>query len=250
MMKNFGLIWSIFPKNQNPLNYFVNISKVLPVQNKPLMNHRNEQDLMNRNEHLLISTVKMFVQLRQDLERVRNLTYMTLKREKLKKQIFTYTHDIFLKQVDYMKRYSSTAHSPGPSVLQQKSINTINSSNLPTTTATSSSSSAVAAATTSSINSRLREIMQTKSRGCIYDFPELWSTNHRHQGKHNMSLQSNETNESSVSEPPSKVACIRKPPPRKTKFKKVVHPTGSARSEFVNRIKNKYKSIKLNKKKA
>ncbi len=198
------------------------------------MIHRNEQDLMNRNEHLLINTVKMFVQLRQDLERVRNLTYMTLKREKLKKQIFTYSHEIFLKQVDYLKRYGTATSSPALSVLQQKSINTIS---LPAT-----SNSAVSS---SSINSRLREIMQTKSRDCIYDFPELWSA--RHQHKHNASLQSNETNESSLSEPPKKVACLRKPSSRKTKFKRS---QVTSRSEFVNKIKNKYKSIKLNKKKA
>jgi hypothetical protein len=244
------------------------------------MFHRNEQDLMNRNEHLLINTVKMFVQLRQDLERVRNLTYMTLKREKLKKQIFTYNNEIFLKQADYLKRYSTSGGiiSPAPatsafaSVLQQKSMNTINSpasSNSLAAVITAASSS-VASGATHSINSRLREILQTKQRACIYDFPELWSLSSTtaHQRLHGVaSLAEAASLHSSISSslPVSSesrvttrrsLAASSTASSRKTTVAKVgstakfkAGQNASSRSEFVNRIKNKYKAIKLNKKK-
>lgn len=228
----------------------------LPVQNKPLMAHRNEQDLMNRNEHSLINTVKMFVQLRQDLERVRNLSYMCLKREKCKRQVNVLNHEIFLKQVDYLNRYGNSAAANSASntnVLQQKSINSIASSSISSQATTSSSPS-----TTNSINSRLREILQTKLKGCIYDFPEFWSNK-----KHKYGLNESSSSEKSVAVKRSITSVVStsrsstssKRPiesnAKKTKFSSARLRSGkvSVSSEFVNKIKNKYKSISSSRRK-
>lgn len=48
-----------------------------------------------QQEDSLLSRMKMFVQLRQDLERVRNLCYMVSKREKMKKQYYKSRVDAF-----------------------------------------------------------------------------------------------------------------------------------------------------------
>jgi hypothetical protein len=197
---------------------------VLPVENKPLMMHRNEQDVMNRNEQMLLNSVKSFVQLRQDLERVRTLTYMTAKREKLKKQIFALNHDIFLKQVDYMNKYASATLPTETNVLRQKSINTNNQ-------CTSSSSSSKS----TTMNSRLREILQTKNKECIYDYPELWSLSRVSASKRKKPTVSDESSKKFKPKINTKIFSngdIKKKTASKT--------------EFVNKIKNKYKTIKLN----
>lgn len=118
---------------------------VLPIQNKPLIVYRSEQDLINRNERLLIAKIRMFIHLRQDLERVRNLCYMVAKREKLKTQFYKLKQTLFGKQVDYINRY-----------LSQNDLSILNSSNR---------------------GGRLKEILQIKNEQCIYDHPELWSDN-------------------------------------------------------------------------
>lgn len=258
------------------------------------MLHRNEQDMMNRNEQLLINTVKMFVQLRQNLERVRTLTYMTLKREKLKKQVLVNnSHEIFLKQVEYLKKYSSgspttssassSSSTTTPSaikslsnnVLQQKSINTIggssSSSSCSSTTINNHTSpngtNNNANTITTSINSRLREILQLKNRSCIYDYPELWSMSRSKSGRlqrtSDVGVESRNVspNASCRSSSSNRLKRLRSASKRGVS---VVSSTASIstqatstkcqkstlrQSQFVNKIKNKYKSIKLNKKK-
>ncbi|RNA01110.1 Jade-3 isoform X3 [Brachionus plicatilis] len=111
-------------------------NQLIPVQNKPLMMHRHEQDLINRNERKLISQVKMFINLRQDLERVRNLSYMVVKREKCKKQYFQLNQTLFHRQVEYLSKYS-TQVSDGRA-------------------------------------GRLKDILQLKNDRSVYDFPEYW----------------------------------------------------------------------------
>ena len=125
-------------------------NRLAPTFNRALMLPRGyEQDLLNRSEHQLIARVKMFVKLRQDLEKVRNLCYMTVKREKLKKQLFEINQHLFEKQADYIARYSNSL-----------SLNLAQPS--------------VSSAGSSARSGRLRDILQTKSENCVYDYPELW----------------------------------------------------------------------------
>jgi hypothetical protein len=77
---------------------------VMPIHNKPLIVYRSDQDLINRNERLIISKIRQFVHLRQDLERVRTLCYMVVKREKLKTQFFKHKQQLFGKQIEYINR--------------------------------------------------------------------------------------------------------------------------------------------------
>ena len=114
-------------------------NQLIPVQNKPLMMHRNEQDLINRNERKLISQVKLFINLRQDLERVRNLSYMVVKREKLKKQYFQLNQTLFHKQIEYLNKYSTQVSDTR--------------------------------------SARVKDILQLKNENSIYDYPEYWSIN-------------------------------------------------------------------------
>ncbi|XP_033095736.1 uncharacterized protein LOC117100244 [Anneissia japonica] len=69
--------------------------------NKPLISFRKEDETPSENEEYnLTARLKMFVHLRQDLERVRNLCYMVQKREKLSKQYLKLKHQIFKKQCE------------------------------------------------------------------------------------------------------------------------------------------------------
>ena len=124
-------------------------SKVMPVENKPLMFPKIEDCLTNQSERFLISRIKSFVKLRQDLEKVRNLCYMVIKREKLKLQFIEINQQLCKKQADYLVRYS---------------VNSPNQAS-PTSSLTSSMRSG-----------RLRDILQVKNADCIYDNPEFWSS--------------------------------------------------------------------------
>ncbi|CAF0817225.1 unnamed protein product [Brachionus calyciflorus] len=128
-----------------------NNNQLIPIQNKPLMMHRNEQDLINRNERMLISQVKLFINLRQDLERVRNLSYMVIKREKFKKQYFQLSQSLFHKQVEYLNKYSTNDLRSG---------------------------------------GRLKEILQIKNESSIYDYPEFWLPNKKKSKKSKISKTS------------------------------------------------------------
>lgn len=78
---------------------------VMPIQNKPLIVYRSDQDLINRSERMLISKIREFIRLRQSLEKVRNLCYMVVKREKMKSSFFRLKQQLFSKQIDYVNRY-------------------------------------------------------------------------------------------------------------------------------------------------
>lgn len=70
--------------------------------NRPLIPSRREDvDVLatNKQEEEDVEKRKMFVHLRQDLERVRNLCYMVNRREKLSRSYFKTKEQIFLKQV-------------------------------------------------------------------------------------------------------------------------------------------------------
>lgn len=64
----------------------------------PLLTPKKEEEelLEKQQEDSLVARMKMFVQLRQDLERVRNLCYMVSKREKMKKQFYKDREAVFV----------------------------------------------------------------------------------------------------------------------------------------------------------
>ncbi|XP_033632001.1 protein Jade-3-like [Asterias rubens] len=66
--------------------------------NKPLVILQKEESPSSNEEYNLHARMRMFVHLRQDLERVRNLCYMVQKREKLSRQMGTLREEIFVKQ--------------------------------------------------------------------------------------------------------------------------------------------------------
>ncbi|XP_072040406.1 LOW QUALITY PROTEIN: protein Jade-3-like [Amphiura filiformis] len=69
--------------------------------NKPLVVSQKEvAPITGNEEYNLHARMRMFVHLRQDLERVRNLCYMVQKREKLSKQMGVMRQAIFYKQCD------------------------------------------------------------------------------------------------------------------------------------------------------
>ncbi|PNF36965.1 hypothetical protein B7P43_G08031 [Cryptotermes secundus] len=69
--------------------------------NKPLLPPKSEDAdiLSHQQEQADLEKMKMFVQLRQDLERVRNLCYMVSRREKLSRSFFRMREQTFHKQV-------------------------------------------------------------------------------------------------------------------------------------------------------
>ncbi|RUS88301.1 hypothetical protein EGW08_003939 [Elysia chlorotica] len=72
--------------------------------NKPLITPKmEEEDQMQRQQKdSLTARMKMFVHLRQDLERARNLCYMISKREKTKRQLFNLKESVFRAQLQVL----------------------------------------------------------------------------------------------------------------------------------------------------
>ena len=141
----------------------------LPKANKALMYPKCEEDLSNQSERMLVAKVRMFILLRQNLERVRTLTYMVVKREKLKRQFFEINHQLFEKQAEYLSKYASNMHHSILSTLSTTSAS--NSVPMATTSPSTSGQSGPAAAARSG---RIRDILQIKNENCIYDYPALW----------------------------------------------------------------------------
>ncbi|CAK6965675.1 LOW QUALITY PROTEIN: protein Jade-1 [Scomber scombrus] len=69
--------------------------------NKPLLTpKKDEEESLARREHeVLLRRLQLFTHLRQDLERVRNLTYMVTRREKMKRSLWRVQEQIFHHQV-------------------------------------------------------------------------------------------------------------------------------------------------------
>lgn len=78
--------------------------------NKPLLPPKSEDVdmLSHKQEQADLEKMKMFVQLRQDLERVRNLCYMVSRREKLSRSFFRLREQTFHKQAAVL---SSAGHT-------------------------------------------------------------------------------------------------------------------------------------------
>ncbi|CAG5136866.1 unnamed protein product, partial [Candidula unifasciata] len=70
-------------------------------KNKPLITPKMEEEdqMQKQQQDSLSARMKMFVHLRQDLERARNLCYMISKREKNKRQLFKLKEGVFHAQI-------------------------------------------------------------------------------------------------------------------------------------------------------
>uniref|UniRef100_A0A2R5LP54 PHD finger protein rhinoceros n=1 Tax=Ornithodoros turicata TaxID=34597 RepID=A0A2R5LP54_9ACAR len=77
---------------------------------KPLLTPRHEEtDRLDKlQENSLYSRMKMFIHLRQDLERVRNLCYMVTRREKISKSFLKMRREVFEQQVKIMSDKSAS----------------------------------------------------------------------------------------------------------------------------------------------
>ncbi|XP_061599508.1 protein Jade-1 isoform X2 [Cololabis saira] len=69
--------------------------------NQPLVTPKKdeEESLARREQEVLLRRLQLFTHLRQDLERVRNLTYMVSRREKMKRSLWKVQEQIFQHQV-------------------------------------------------------------------------------------------------------------------------------------------------------
>ncbi|XP_014664808.1 PREDICTED: protein Jade-1-like [Priapulus caudatus] len=76
---------------------------------RPLLAPRNEEAdmLTKQQEDNLSARLKMFVQLRQDLERVRNLCYMVGRREKMSRTYYRMRREVFQKQLEIVTERGS-----------------------------------------------------------------------------------------------------------------------------------------------
>lgn len=72
-------------------------------RDRPLLAPKtSETERLSQQQQQDMERMKMFVQLRQDLERVRNLCYMVSRREKLSRSYFRFREQTFHKQVAVM----------------------------------------------------------------------------------------------------------------------------------------------------
>ncbi|XP_060809407.1 PHD finger protein rhinoceros [Amyelois transitella] len=89
--------------DQDAINYIYNYWKLKrrAGHNRPLLPPKSDDSelLTHRQEQADLDKMRMFVQLRQDLERVRNLCYMVSRREKLSRSFFRLREQTFHKQV-------------------------------------------------------------------------------------------------------------------------------------------------------
>ncbi|XP_028293342.1 protein Jade-1 [Gouania willdenowi] len=69
--------------------------------NQPLITPKKdeEESLARREQDVLLRRLQLFTHLRQDLERVRNLTYMVTRREKMKRSLWKVEEQIFQQKV-------------------------------------------------------------------------------------------------------------------------------------------------------
>ncbi|XP_023938670.1 PHD finger protein rhinoceros [Bicyclus anynana] len=89
--------------DQDAIHYIYNYWKLKrrAGYNRPLLPPKSDDHelLTHRQEQADLDKMKMFVQLRQDLERVRNLCYMVSRREKLSRTFFRMREQTFHKQI-------------------------------------------------------------------------------------------------------------------------------------------------------
>ena len=131
--------------------------------NRALVSSRSEDELMKQRERQITQRKKVFMNLRHDLERLRNLCYLIVRREKLKRQYFDLNKTIFDKQLEYLNKYkqfNNDSDNKNPLVLKSRT-------------------------------SRITEILSLRTEGSIYDHPEKWTF----EEEANLSNKENPTNE-------------------------------------------------------
>ncbi|XP_077586727.1 protein Jade-1 isoform X1 [Stigmatopora nigra] len=82
--------------------------------NQPLLTpKKDEEDGLARREHeVLLRRLQLFTHLRQDLERVRNLTYMVTRREKIKRSLWRVQEQIFQHQLQLAEQETLGGNDP------------------------------------------------------------------------------------------------------------------------------------------
>ncbi|KAK2148927.1 hypothetical protein LSH36_474g00032 [Paralvinella palmiformis] len=79
--------------------------------NKPLLMPKTEEAdiLLRQREDSLVAKMNMFIHLRQDLERVRNLCFMVSRREKIRRSLYAMKEEIFNHQVKLVDQMGENA---------------------------------------------------------------------------------------------------------------------------------------------
>lgn len=102
---------TILEVDQEAINYVYNywILKRKASNNRPLLPPKSEDTDMiaHKQEQADNEKMKMFVHLRQDLERVRNLCYMVSRREKLSRSFFKLREQTFHRQTSVLNELNS-----------------------------------------------------------------------------------------------------------------------------------------------
>ncbi|XP_037098218.1 protein Jade-1 isoform X1 [Syngnathus acus] len=83
--------------------------------NQPLLTPKKDEEdsLARREQEVLLRRLQLFTHLRQDLERVRNLTYMVTRREKMKRSLWRVQEQIFQHQVQLIDQELLSGNSAG-----------------------------------------------------------------------------------------------------------------------------------------
>ncbi len=112
------------PKHIDFVYQYWKLKRRLKV-NKQLLVPKQDEDLMNQSERILNARIKMFIHLRQDMECVRNLCYMIVKREKLKTKLLNAKNALFHKQAEFLSKYGTERSGRTKDILLLKHSNCI-----------------------------------------------------------------------------------------------------------------------------
>ncbi|XP_019955315.2 protein Jade-1 isoform X3 [Paralichthys olivaceus] len=97
--------------------------------NQPLLTPKKdeEESLARREQEVLLRRLQLFTHLRQDLERVRNLTYMVTRREKMKRSLWRVQEQIFQHQVKLLDHELLTGDPSAKDLEELFSLSWLNS---------------------------------------------------------------------------------------------------------------------------
>ncbi|XP_054652612.1 protein Jade-1 [Dunckerocampus dactyliophorus] len=97
--------------------------------NQPLLTpKKDEEESLARREHeVLLRRLQLFTHLRQDLERVRNLTYMVTRREKMKRSLWRVREQIFQHEIRLIDHELLSGNSSEPDLQQLFSLDRLSS---------------------------------------------------------------------------------------------------------------------------